>query len=120
MQGFRSTLKQYSYMPATIYSLGLVLYGMWTGMEHIHWTVPFIMAGISVVLSSALGSAYPAGTVSAAAVMLAIYGLSLQLSIAWYAAAALVIAGLSVCILVTVGLSKLGGADKDVAAEVGQ
>ncbi|KWA83868.1 hypothetical protein WL29_21110 [Burkholderia ubonensis] len=116
MQGFRSTLKQYSYLPATIYLMGLVLYGMWTGLEHVHWSVPFIMAGLSIVLSSALDSAYPAGTVSAAAVMLAIYGLGLQLNIAWYAAAALIIAGLVVCILVTVGLNRLDGGDKDVAA----
>lgn len=120
MQGFRSALKQYSYLPATLYSLCLVLYGMWAGMEHIHWSVPFIMAGISFVLSPALGNPYPAMVVSVVAVALAIYGLGQHLGIAWYAAAALIIAGLVVCILVTVGMNRLGGADKDVAAAAEQ
>ncbi|KVP96387.1 hypothetical protein WJ97_10885 [Burkholderia ubonensis] len=120
MQGFRSVLKQYSYLPAALYSSGLVLYGIWAGMEHIHWTVPFIMAGISFLLSPALGNPYPAFLVSAVAVGLADYDLSLQLGIAWYAAALIIVLGMGLCVLITWAMSRLGGVDKDAPAAAEQ
>jgi len=83
MQRIRQYIRDNLYLLTTSYVFGLILMGLWSGLEYIHWSVPLVMVLISFCLSPKLGNPYPAILVSVVAVGLAVYGLSRELNMAW-------------------------------------
>lgn len=120
MGPFRSALKQYSYLPVTLYSIALIGYGLWFGAQHIHWAVPFILVGFSVLAGPALNSLLPSVLVSLVAVGLSVEGLALALGVFWYVAAVAVILGLLACVMLAVGASKISAPNQVPPAEEAQ
>ncbi|KVP65532.1 hypothetical protein WJ96_03970 [Burkholderia ubonensis] len=116
MQRLRTAFKANSHLPVTVYLVAVVLYGLWSTMQHIHWTIPFLMVGgpffVGFFNPALLGSPYLAMLNFAVAVVMAVYGLAQQLGLAWYTAVALVAAPLVVLLVLTKVLQWLLGIEQ--------
>ncbi|KVP16773.1 hypothetical protein [Burkholderia ubonensis] len=85
MQRLRQFVKDNSYLPFAAYLVGVSGYGMWALMEHVHWVVPFILIGLSTVTGKR-----PLVILNVVvALVMAVYGFSVQMAIPWYKALAL-------------------------------
>jgi hypothetical protein len=120
MPRIRQCIRDNLYLLTTAYGFGLILMGLWSGLEYIHWSVPLVMVLISFCLSPKLGNPWPAIVVSVVAVGLAVYGLSKELSMAWTHVVLMLVgigAGISV---LTWAIGRLVGTEPAAADGAGQ
>lgn len=97
MERIQAALKNNAYVPYTVYLVSLMLFGMWSMMQHIHWLVPIVL------VAAAAWSQKPALVVfnMAAAAVMAVYGLAKWQHINWFAALVLAVAPLLLLMTVT-------------------
>lgn len=92
-----NNLKDLAGLLVAAYMVGVMLYGMWSMMQHIHWVVPFFLVGLAVVTQNNLLVTL---NVLAAAGMAA-YGMSLALHVHWFKAGLYLLAPLVLVALLT-------------------
>lgn len=97
MDRIQAALKNNAFVPYTIYLVSLMLFGMWSMMQHIHWLVPI---GLVAVAAWTQKPALVFFNMAAAAVM-AVYGLAKWQHISWVAALGLTLAPLGVMMALT-------------------
>ena len=102
MDRIQAALKNNAFVPYTIYLVSLMLFGMWSMMQHIHWLVPI---GLVALAAWTQKPALVFFNMAAAAVM-AVYGLAKWQHISWFAALCLTLAPLVAMMALTSVLNR--------------
>lgn len=93
---FQASFQDVSSLTVAAYLVAIVVYGLWAMMQHLHWSIPFILVGGSVVAQKNLLVVFNL----LAATAMAVYGLSAAYNLHWFKCTLALIAPLVVLTLV--------------------
>lgn len=78
-----NSIKDVAGLLVAAYMVGVMLYGMWSMMQHLHWVVPFLLVGAAVGTQKV----WLAAANALAATVMAVYGLAVAQHLHWFKAA---------------------------------